>query len=176
MAITATYPPDVFMLVPMSQLSKRHFDLHPIWSEHYDYQEREEIVSWGVDGEWLARELDRLHDGSDHCAYPILRPYPLPNRMRIYIKSRCVTAGGVTLDGYVMNVDAFVVTLFAGDGQYTFSRHADLGDLNGQELRKLKAVIGRADDPVFPLLYGTVFLGPDDALIAGTFTAATDAD
>ena len=26
MAITDTYPPDVFALVPMSQLSKQHFD------------------------------------------------------------------------------------------------------------------------------------------------------
>jgi hypothetical protein len=176
MAITNTYPPDAFTLVPMSQLSKRHFDLHPIWSEHYDYDEREEIVSWGVDQEWLGRELDRMHDGSDHCAYPILRPYPLPDRMRLYVKARFETAGGTRLDGYVMNDDAFVVTLFAGDGEYTFSRHSALGDLNGQSLRELRAAIGRADDRVFPLRYETDFLGPDDTPIAGTFTAGTEAD
>jgi hypothetical protein len=87
MTITGTYPPNIFMLVPMSQLSKRHFDLHPIWSEHYDYEERDEIVSWGVDRQWLERELDRVDSGSDHCAYPILRPYPLPNRMRLYAQA-----------------------------------------------------------------------------------------
>ena len=176
MAITATYPADVFTLVPMSQLSKRHFDLHPIWSEHYDYDEREEIVSWGVDREWLERELDRVHDGSDHCAYPILRPYPLPDRMRLYVRARFVTAGGTRLDGYVMNEDAFVVTLFGGGGEYTFSSHSALGGLNGRSLRGLQAALGRTDDPVFPLRYETDFLGSDDALIAGTFTAVTDAD
>ena len=75
MAITDHYLPDVFALVPMSELSKHHFDLHPIWSEHYDYDERDEIIDWGVDPRWLAEELDRVHTGNDHCAYPILRPY-----------------------------------------------------------------------------------------------------
>ncbi len=176
MAITRTYPPDVFTLVSMSQLSKRHFDLHPIWSEHYDYDEREEIVSWGVNREWLERELDRVHDASDHSAYPILRPYPLPYRMHIYVKARFVTAGGMRLVGYVMNEDAFVVTLFLGDGAYTFSRHSALGDLNGQSLRALRRTIGCGDDPIFPLRYDTDFFGLNDALIAGTFTTAAGAD
>lgn len=175
MAITGPYPANVFTLVPMSQLSKRHFDLHPIWSEHYDFDEREEIVSWGINRDWLDRELQQVHKGNDHCAYPILRPYPLPNRMRLYIGARVVTAGGTKLDGYVMNDDAFMVTLFAGDGKYTFSRHESLGELNGHSLRALKAVIGR-DDPIFPLHYETDFLGPDDAPITGTFTAVTDAN
>src|SRR5690348_14821330 len=52
MAIKDAYHPDLFTLVPKSQLSKRHFDIHPIWSEYYDYEEREEIVSWGVNREW----------------------------------------------------------------------------------------------------------------------------
>jgi hypothetical protein len=80
------------------------------------------------------------------------------------------------LDGYVMNDDAFVVTLFAGEDEYSFSRHEALADLNGPELRALKAAIGRDDDPVFPLRYETDFLGEDDAPVAGTFTAVTDAD
>jgi len=96
--------------------------------------------------------------------------------MRLYVKARFVTAGGTRLEGYVMNDDAFVVTLFAGDGEYTFSRHTALSDLNAQSLRALKCAIGRDDDPVFPLRYETDFLGSRDALITGTFTAATDAD
>ena len=80
MAITDAYGPDIFTLVPKSQLSKRHFDIHPIWSEYYDYDEREEM----------------------------------------------------------------------------------------------KAAIGPDDDPIFPLQYETDFLGPDDAVIAGTFTAGAD--
>src|SRR5690606_32813807 len=159
-----------------SQLSKCHFDLHPIWSEYYDFDELEKIVSWGVDRQWLQRGLERVDDGSDHCAYPILRPYPLPGRMRLYMKARFVTAGGTKLDGWVMNENAFVVTLFTDDGEYGFSRHSALGDLNGQDLRRLQAAIGRSDDPVCPLRYETDFLGPDNMLLAGTFTAVIELD
>ena len=45
MPITAQYSPDIFTLVPMSALSIQHFESHPIWSEYYDYDEREEIVA-----------------------------------------------------------------------------------------------------------------------------------
>src|SRR4051812_3470710 len=121
MAITGSYPPDIFMLVPKSQLSKHHFDLHPIWSEFYDYEERKEIISWGVNPDWLEVELERVHDGSDHAAYPILRPYPLPERMRLYIKARFVTADGTRLDGCIMNDDALCIRLFADEGKYPFS-------------------------------------------------------
>jgi hypothetical protein len=41
---------------------------------------------------------------------------------------------------------------------------------------RFQAAIGRSDDPAFPLQYETASLGADDAPIAGTFTAVTDAD
>lgn len=175
MAITSSYPPDIFQLVLMTELSKRHFDLHPIWSELYDFEEREEIVSWGVDREWLEREIERVQTGNVHCAYPILRPYPLPHRMRLYVKARFVTAGGTKLDGFVMNNNAFVVKLFAGAGQYWFSRNTDLSDFNDQSLRELKETIAQPDDPIFPLRYETDFLGHDGALIAGSYSAGVKA-
>lgn len=176
MAIIEPYPSDVFTLVPMSQLSKQHFDLHPIWSEYYDYDEREEIVSWGINPEWLEHELQQVHNGSDHCAYPILRPYPLPDRMRLYIKARFVTIGGTKLDGYIMNDDAFVVTLFADGGMFDFSRHPALDELNSRSLHALKMAIERDNDPIFSLQYETDFLREDDSPIAGTFTMPTDVE
>lgn len=173
MAITSSYSPEIFTLVLMSQLSKRHFDLHPIWSEYYDFEEREEIVSWGVNREWLEQELENIHTGNDHCAYPILRPYPLPERMRLYIKALFVAANGMRLDGYVMNDDAFVVTLFAEDDDHVFSRHPALADLNAVELGILRKAIGLSDDAIFPLKYETDFFGSNDALIAGIFSPST---
>jgi hypothetical protein len=170
MAITSSYSPEIFTLVPMCQLSKRHFDLHPIWSEFYDYEEREEIVSWGVDQKWLEQELEKFHTGNDHCAYPILRPYPLPERMRLYIKARFATASGTYLEGCVMNDDAFVVTLFVGDDNHTFSRHPAFADWYDASLRSLQKAIGGSDDAIFPLNYETDFLGANDAPIAGIFS------
>jgi hypothetical protein len=171
MAIKTVYPPSLFTLVPMSQLSKRHFDVHPLWSEHYDFCEREEIVGWGVDRSWLEAELERLDDGGEHCAYPILRPYPLPDRMRLYIKARFTTSAGAKLDGYVMNDDAYVVTLFAGDDEFMFSRHPALDDLNTESLHGLRRAIAGSDDPVFPLRYETDFIGHDGRLIEGELSA-----
>ena len=171
-----TYPLEFFALVPMSQLSRQHFEQYPVWSEYYDHDEREEIISWGIDREWLERELSRVHDGNDHCAYPILRPHPLPDRMRLYIRARFVTAGGARLDGYVMNDDASVATLFAGEGEYAFSRHLSLEDLNAASLRGLRTIIGFEDDPIFPLGYETDFVGPDYAPIEGMFSTMTNAE
>jgi hypothetical protein len=157
--------------VRISELSARHFELHPMWSEYYDFDERHEIISWGVDRKWLEAALERVHDGSDHCAYPILRPYPLPARMRLYMKARITTAGGARLDGYIMNEDAFVVTLFAGENEFSFSRHSGL---NAQPIEGLRHALAAPGDPVLPLRYETDFLGQDDRLIQGEFSAVTD--
>jgi len=99
MSETFQYSSDIFTLVPMSELSKQHFDRHPIWSEYYDYDERDEILSWGIDPLWLEAELKRVHTENDHCAYPILQPYPLPERMRLYIKAQITTFDGQFLKG-----------------------------------------------------------------------------
>jgi hypothetical protein len=143
MAITHPYSPDVFTLVPMSQLTRQHFDLHPIWSEYYDFEEREEIASWGIDRKWLDRELLRVHDGNDHGAYPILRPYPLPERMRLYIRARFLTPDGDQLDGYVMNEDAGVINLFVGTEQYCFSKTPLGGDLDAKALHAIRKTMER---------------------------------
>lgn len=171
MAITHSFPIEIFQLIKMHELSKRHFELHPIWSEHYDFEEREEIISWGVDAEWLDREIKRVHNGNEHCAYPILRPCPLPDRMRLYIRARFVTSGNVRLDGYVMNEDAFVVCLFSNENEYSFSAHPALRDSNDRTLQSLKADAGLFEDSVFPLRYETDFLDRNDEIIAGEFTA-----
>jgi hypothetical protein len=152
----------------MSTLSKCHFEQHPIWSEYYDYDEREEIIEWGVDSIWLAAELEHVHNGSDHCAYPILRPYPLPERMRLYIKARITTAENDILDGYVMNEDAYVLVIFAADHKFCFSRM--FSDLNQKELARLKASLSKSMNKIFPVQYETDFLDSKSNLIAGTFS------
>ena len=171
MPIKERFSPEIFKLVRTRELSKRHFDMHPIWSELYDAEEFDEIVSWGVDPAWLAAEIERVHDGSDHAAYPVLQPYPLPGRMRLFMKARLITAGGTIVDGCVMNENAFVLKVFADDQKFTFSRHAELADLNRPELKRLQRALGKPDDPVFPLRYETDFLDHEDQPIAGEFIA-----
>ena len=175
MGITAQYSPDIFTLVPMSALCKRHFESHPIWSEHYDFDEREEIVAWGVDPQWLASELERVDTGDDHCAYPILRPYPLPERMRLYMRAGITTKDGRTFVGYVMNEDAYVLSIFANDDEFCFSRNRMLGDMNDEELQRMAATLGCSPASLFPVKYETDFLDSDDKAIAGVFSLSENA-
>lgn len=154
----------------MSALSIQHFESHPIWSEYYDYEEREEIVAWGVDPEWLASELERAHTGNDHCAYPILRPYPLPERMRLYIRAIITSKSGRTFVGHVMNEEADVLSIFTNGDEFRFSRRDMLSDLNDKELKRMAAAIDSSASDLFPVTYRTEFLDSEDQPIAGVFS------
>jgi hypothetical protein len=96
----------MFKLIRGSELSKEHFEEYPVWSEYYDYEEFDEIVGWGIDKDWLEKELKLKDDGSEHCVYTVLQTSPLPDRMRIFIKAAFRTYSGAELTGYVMNEDA----------------------------------------------------------------------
>lgn len=108
MAITEQFPASKFRMVSMRELGPEQFEYHPIWSEFYDHDERDEIIEWGVDPVQLEAELARHHTGDEHAAYTVLKPYPLPERMRLYICAKFTTPDGVVFDGYVMDSDAFV--------------------------------------------------------------------
>lgn len=127
------------------------------------------LPAGGVDRNWLDQALATTHDGNDHCAYPILKPYPLPERMRLYIQARLTTAGGTKLEGYVMNDNAATLTVFVGDDAWHFARNATFASDNERACATLKQAACSADDPVFPMAYETDFLGDDDRLIQGTF-------
>ena len=175
MPITKQYSPDIFTLVPMRALSKQHFESHPIWSEHYDYEEREDIVAWGIDPQWLASELERVHSGNDHCAYPILRPYPLPDRMRLYIRAMITLQNGQTCVGYVINENAYFLSIFANEDEFCFSSNGMLSDLNDKELKRLAVAIGCSPNDVFPVTYKTEFLDSEDNVIEGVFSLTENA-
>lgn len=146
--------------------------MYPVWSEHYDFDEIEEIVSWGIDRDWLLKELQSKHSGNEHCLYPLLQTNPFPPRMRIFIKARFKTTGGQDLEGYVMDEDAFVIHIFYSDGEYGFSRHPLLENLNKEQEERLKEKIGEF---IFPLTYETDFLAQDGKRICGEFVYAKSA-
>ncbi|MEM1094131.1 MAG: hypothetical protein AAGJ10_05970 [Bacteroidota bacterium] len=151
----------------MSQLAEQHFQVHPIWSEYYDYDERGEIISWGIDPAWLNDELEAVHDGNDHCAYPVLRLYPLPVRMRLYIKATFQTPEGRMLDGFVVNDDAYAITIFFQGEQFIFSKC--LSDLAEKECARLGEALTMDGEAIFPLSYVTDFKGHDGRIIQGVF-------
>ncbi len=153
----------------MSQLGEQQFALHPIWSEFYDNDERHEIVSWGVDAQWLDEQLRGTDIGNDHWAYPVLRPEPLPERMRIYIGASFTTPTGNTLRGFVVNPDAYCLTVFAAQQNFTLSNHPGIADLTYRSVANLAKTLHTTSDALFPLRYETEFRDRTNNLIQGTF-------
>ena len=157
-----------FQLVPMSHLGEEHFAEHPIWSELYDFEERDEIASWGIDRQWLDDQIRGTDIGDEHWAYPVLVPQPLPARMRLYISATFTTPSGDLLRGFVTNPDAYCVTIFASGERFTFSSHPAIADLSHRSLDQLlRAVPGI--HAIFPLQYHTDFHDEDGKPIQGTF-------
>ena len=162
----------MFVLIPQSELSIEHFEAYPIWSEHYDYDEIDEIVSWGIDREWLLREIRAKCAGNEHCVYPLLQTNPLPARMRIFIKARLRTPDGVDLSGYVVNEDAYAVGIFWENVEYVFNHHPLLRELNEEQEAKLRNAVG---DDIFPLKYETDFRNNAGERIRGAFSLGGNA-
>src|SRR5579859_6357559 len=131
-----------FRVIPQSELSEQHFDEWPVWSEHYDYDEIEDIVSWGVSREEALQAFRQNERGNEHCVYTLLQANPFPPRMRIFIKASLQAANGVSLKGYVMNEDAYFLAVFSKGKKFCFSRLPLVEDLHRKEEQKLRRSIG----------------------------------
>ena len=162
----------MFVLIPHSELSKEHFEAYPVWSEHYDYDEIDEIVSWGIDREWLLREIEAKCTGNEHCVYTLLQTNPLPERMRIFIRARFRTPNGVNLNGFVVNEDAYALGIFWENVKYVFNNHPLLRELNEEQEAKLRDTVG---DAIFPLQYETDFRNNAGERIRGEFSLGGNA-
>lgn len=167
MAIVSAYPTEYFAMKSMADLDMSDFARHPIWSEYYEHPERDEIIQWGVDPVKLDGLLKLYHDGNTHAVYTVLRPYPLPDRMYIYIKARFQSVDGDTFDGYVMNDDVSFFALFVRNDEFTFTRGSALSDLNTKEQQRLRETLAKPNLKLFPLEYQTDFLDEADQPICG---------
>jgi hypothetical protein len=161
------FPPESFRIIS-GELSEDDLKQNPMWSEHYDYDERFDIVAWGVDPSWLDAELQRL-PSHPHPIYPVLQHEPFPERMFLFIAATFQTPGKQTLQGYLVNVPPHAVCLFVGEESTTLSCHPMLRDLQEEDIKSIQARLGRPDDPILPLEFHSQVLGPDGAPIRGTF-------
>ena len=152
----------------MSQLGEEHFAEHPMWSELYDFDERDEIASWGIERQWLDEQISATDIGNEHWAYPVIVPQPLPVRMRIYISAAFTTPSGDQLRGYVTNSDAYCVSIFASGQCFTFSRHPAIADLSQKSLDQLRRLLP-AIPVIFPLQYHTDFHDEHGKPVQGFF-------
>ncbi len=167
MPITSAYQPDCFVMKSLADLDASDFVRHPLWSEYYDYTERQDILDWGVDAAHLDQLLAQHHSGNTHAVYTVLKPYPLPDRMRVYIRSQFTTPNGECFDGYVVNDDAYCYSIFARGQEYTFGRDRILDEFSIRALADLRVALNAADFQLLPLRYETDILDDEDRLIAG---------
>lgn len=157
-----------FLVLPESKLDEEAFDRFPVWSEHYDWDEIEEIERWGLNREYVLDLFSKNSPGNEHCVYTMLESNPFPPRMRIFIRAKVRTSGGQQLKGYVMNDNAYVLTVFHREQRFSFSRHPDLWSYNESYRCQLMASLGTSSD-IFPFSYKTEFNDAGGHPIAGTF-------
>lgn len=158
-----------FRVIPQGQLSERDFDDFPVWSEHYDYEEIEDIERWGLDRDTILRLFEKNSPGNEHCVYTLLESNPFPERKRIFIRAKLKTASGVYLKGYVMNENAFCLGVFRGGLEFIFSRHPLLGEENKNHEVELANSLGVNPGNIFPVTYETEFMAKNGKQIVGEF-------
>jgi hypothetical protein len=161
-----------FRVLPQSKLSEQDFDDYPVWSEHYDWDEIEDIERWGLDREYVFELFRENSSGDEHCVYTLLESNPFPPRMRIFIRARITATDGRRLKGYIMNEDAFCLAIFYGDQEFIFSRHPMLHSDNKEHDQQLLQSIGNSAT-VFPVKYETDFKDRQGHPITGEFMYGT---
>ena len=160
---------DKFKVIPETKLSEAEFDYFPVWSEHYDWEEIEELERWGLDKDKVLESFSTNQQGNLHCLYTCLQCDPLPNRMRIYIKAKLKTQNGIELKGYILNENAFNLCVFLEGKKYCFSRYLMLSDMMNKQLTRLSAALGVESENVFPISYETDFFDKAGNKILGIF-------
>jgi hypothetical protein len=160
----------MFTLVPESQFGKHLFDRHPVWARFDEPDDVEVIVSWGINRAALLKQLEELHDGSDHAMYPVLQTDPLLEYPDVYVRAECLSPDGYEFTGCLQGVEALSIVLFFGASLYPFLSNG-LSDLNLETLRRLRTDLGNAHATIFPLTYRTGFRKADGASLAGLFAA-----
>lgn len=158
-----------FRVIPGDELSERHFDEWPVWSEHYDFDEIEDIVRWGLNRQEVLRLFQENKRGDEHCVYTLLESNPFPDRMRIFIKASLEAANGQRFKGYVINEDAFCLSVFHGGEEFFFSSHPMLDSINQEQEQGLLESLGAAGARLFPMKYTTEYRAASGEGISGVF-------
>lgn len=160
---------NTFRVLPGRELSEQHFDEWPVWSEHYDNDELEDIERWGLDRESVVRLFQQNERDNEHCVYTLLEANPFPARMRIFITATLEAEDGRRLKGYVMNEDAFCLSVFSKGQEFVFSSNPMLEGLNREQEQKLLQCLGTPTAQLFPIKYRTNYRTSNGREISGAF-------
>lgn len=144
-----------------------------VWSEFYDFDELEDIRSWGVDEKYIVELLRTAEKGGAHPYYPVHNLEILPDRMRIFIYAKFVSPSGTEFDGVICNPSPFVIGIFLGDEIEIFNPNLmEFWNLNEA---KVRSAFDIGKEPIFPLHYSTSFKDSSGNKIAGVFSRGSNA-
>lgn len=157
--------PDHLTCVPESEFGLSHLRLHPVWGRFYEPSDIDIACSWGVDREAFKRELERVHTGSDHAMFPVLRLDPLPDDvLDVFVRASFTPRIGRVFDGYV-SANANFICLYLEEQIYLSINSA--GTMLAEEIRKCREIIPGVT--LFPLRYSTPYRLADGSLLSGDF-------
>lgn len=146
-------------------LTRTNFDEYPVWSEYYDYDELEEIRSWGVNENKINQLLSISEEGNEHPYYSVPNFDILPDRMRLFIKVVFTTPYGRKLDGFIINPSPIVIGIFCNHKAMCFNQNLqecwNLSEINVKKFYRIEK------ESIFPLKYSTNFLDSQKNKIEG---------
>ena len=159
-----------FKIVSVEEFTPKSFSFHPLWSEYYDFDELDEIETWGINKELAFNELKGKFSNSAHPYYTVpIKEFP-PQRMRFFTKAKFKTLKGNELDGVVMNEGDLVVDIFLGNNQMvSLSCHTMLKDLAIKTLLKISKEFNLELSELKILEFETVIPKEKEKRIRGKF-------
>ncbi len=147
------------------ELTRSNFDECPVWSEYYDYDELEDIRTWGVSESKINELLSISEEGNEHPYYSVSNLDILPDRMRLFIKVVFTTPSGQELDGFIINPSPFIIGIFCGHEEMYFN--PSLEDIWKQSEINVKKFYTIEKEYIFPLKYSTNYLDSQKNKIEG---------
>ena len=149
------------------ELKPADFMNHEVWSEYYDFEELEELKSWGVEKRYIDELLEIAKEGADHPYYTVPKTEILPDRMRIFVSSEFISNTGRVFEGVVVNPNPFVIGLFCNDEIQMFN--PNLMDFWKQSEEIVRSTYDVGAEPIFPLKYTTNYKDAGGSVVKGTF-------
>ncbi|HPI94929.1 MAG TPA: hypothetical protein PK055_00915 [Gammaproteobacteria bacterium] len=143
------------------------FAEHAVWSEYYDFEELEEIRSWGIEEKFIDELLKIAKEGGDHPYYPVPLDEVIPDRMRIFIYTKFKTLNGYELEGVICNPDPFVIGIFVDDEIVIFN--PNLLEFWQKSESIVKKHFGIESFELFPMNYETPYQDCDGNSVKGSY-------
>lgn len=149
-------------------LSASLFNECAVWSEYYDFEELEEIRSWGVSEKYIDELLRIAREGGPHPYYSVRNLEILPDRMRIFISANFISPSGMKFKGIICNPNPFAIGIFIGSEIVRFN--PNLVDLWNSSESELRSAYKLGNESIFPLSYSTNFKDSRGKQIEGVYS------